>query len=307
MDAAIIRQALEEKYLKPTRKERPLYSGIEVEMPILNLKKEAVDFDLVHRTAERFMDICGFVPEKRDDEGEVIMAADPVTGDSLSFDCSYNNIELSLGRAQDLQLAKIRFFHYYDVLQELFSAHDYTLTGMGVNPYRIYNHNVPIPNGRYRMLFHHLHSYPRYRSLPMHFHHHPAFGTFSSASQVQLDVMDTDLITIFRAFSRLEPVKALLFSNSVLLGEDNRMICVRDMFWENSTHGINPHNVGMYECDFYSEDELLDYISSMSISRSSLQSRIDHHQRADLLRILDVDVMVRTALIDLCTFSPCAE
>ena len=265
MDAAVIRQALEEKYLAPPRKERPLYSGIEVEMPILNLKKEAVDFDLVHRTAERFMDICGFVPEKRDDEGEGILAADPVTGDSLSFDCSYNNIELSLGRAQDLQLAKIRFFHYYDVLQELFSAHDYTLTGMGVNPYRIYNHNVPMPNGRYRMLFHHLHSYPRYRSLPMHFHHHPAFGTFSSASQVQLDVMDTDLITIFRAFSRLEPVKALLFSNSVLLGENDGMICVRDMFWENSTHGINPHNVGMYECDFYSEDELLDYISSTSL------------------------------------------
>ena len=81
MDAAVIRQALEEKYLAPTRRERPLYSGIEVEMPILNLKKEAVDFELVHRTAERFMDICGFVPEKRDDEGEVILAADPVTGD----------------------------------------------------------------------------------------------------------------------------------------------------------------------------------------------------------------------------------
>ena len=64
MDAAIIRQALEEKYLAPTRRERPLYSGIEVEMPILNLKKEAVDFDIVHKTAERFMDICGFVPEK---------------------------------------------------------------------------------------------------------------------------------------------------------------------------------------------------------------------------------------------------
>ena len=126
MDAATIRQALEEKYLAPTRRERPLYAGIEVEMPILNLKKEAVDFDLVHRTAERFMDICGFVPEKRDDEGEVILAADPVTGDSLSFDCSYNNLELSLGKAQDLQLAKIRFFHYYDVLQELLSAHDYT-------------------------------------------------------------------------------------------------------------------------------------------------------------------------------------
>lgn len=30
MDTVIIRQALEEKYLAPTRRERPLYSGIEV-------------------------------------------------------------------------------------------------------------------------------------------------------------------------------------------------------------------------------------------------------------------------------------
>lgn len=57
---------------------------------------------------------------------------------------------------------------------------------MGVNPYRIYNHNVPIPNGRYRMLFHHLGSYKKYQ-LPMYFHDYPEFGTFSSASQVQLD------------------------------------------------------------------------------------------------------------------------
>ena len=57
MDAATIRQALEEKYLAPTRRERPLYAGIEVEMPILNLNKEAVDFDIVHRTAERFIEI----------------------------------------------------------------------------------------------------------------------------------------------------------------------------------------------------------------------------------------------------------
>jgi hypothetical protein len=35
MDAAMIRQALEEKYLAPTRRERPLYSGIEVEMPVV--------------------------------------------------------------------------------------------------------------------------------------------------------------------------------------------------------------------------------------------------------------------------------
>ena len=127
----------------------------------------------------------------------------------------------------------------------------------GLKPRGSNYRNVPIPTGRYRMLFHHLHSYPKYIDLPMHFHHYPAFGTFSSASQVQIDVKERDLIPVFRSFSRLEPVKALLFFNSVLLEENEQMICARDMFWENSTHGINPHNVGMYECDSYSEEELL--------------------------------------------------
>ncbi|MBO5238802.1 MAG: hypothetical protein J6B50_08515 [Lachnospiraceae bacterium] len=38
---------------------------------------------------------------------------------------------------------------------------------------------------RHRMLFHHLHSYKNYH-LPMYFHEYPGYGTFCSASQVQL-------------------------------------------------------------------------------------------------------------------------
>ena len=99
----------------------------------------------------------------------------------------------------------------------------------------------------------------------MHFHPYPAFGTFASASQVQLDMTREELLTVLRAFTKVEPVKALLFSNSVLLSEMEDILCARDMFWECSTHGINPHNVGMYEADLYSEEELLDYIASTSI------------------------------------------
>ena len=135
---------------------------------------------------------------------------------------------------------------------------------MGVNPYRKYNHNVPIENGRYRMLFHHLASYKNYE-LPMYFHEYPDFGTFSSASQVQLDVEYDKLPMTLNAFSKLEPIKALLFNNSLLLGEHGELSCVRDMFWENSTHGINPHNIGMYECDIENVDDILSYISSTSI------------------------------------------
>ena len=88
---------------------------------------------------------------------------------------------------------------------------------------------------------------------------------FSSASQVQLDVTKEKVPQVINTFNQLEPIKALLFSNSVLLHENEDLLCCRDMLWENSTHGINPHNVGMYDCEINTVDDLLNYISTTSI------------------------------------------
>ncbi len=265
MDQKELRALLYEKYIAPTKSERDEYTGIEIEMPILNLAKEAVDFTNVHRLTYKFIEHFGFTPVSRDEDGEVSLAEHMGLGDTLSYDCSYNNLELSFGREKSILEVQKRFNRYYAYIRECLAEYDYTLTGMGVNPYRIYNQNVPVPNGRYRMLFHHLHSYEKYRKLPMYFHPHPEFGTFSSASQVQLDVTFDEIPEVINTFSKLEPIKALIFSNSVLLGEAEDYLCIRDIFWENSTHGINPHNVGPYEYKFKDVDEFLDYISSMSI------------------------------------------
>lgn len=260
-----LRSLLYNKYIAPTKRKREDYIGIEIEMPILNLAREAVDFSNIHRMTKNFMKEFSFAPIKYDENGEVCLAENAALGDSLSYDCSYNNLELSLGRVKDISVAEARFKKYYRFLQDCLSHYNYTLTGMGINPYRIYNQNVPVPNGRYRMLFHHLHSYTKYRTLPMYFHPHPEFGTFSSASQVQLDIKYEDLPEVINSFSLLEPLKARIFSNSVLLGEAEEYICYRDILWENSTHGINPHNVGAYEYIFKDTAELLDYIQSTSI------------------------------------------
>lgn len=264
MEREYVREQLYQKYIEPTKKKREKYIGIEIEMPIINLEKKAVEFGVVHKITAAFAAHFGFGEEGRDEEGNIYCISDQVYGDILSYDCSYNNLELSLGKEKELFAIWNRFRSYYQFLNEEFGRYHYTLTGMGVNPYRIYNHNVPIPNGRYRMLFHHLNSYEKY-DLPMYFHKYPAYGTFSSASQVQLDVDYEELLPTIRAFSMLEPVKALLFSNSVLLGEHEELLCCRDMFWENSTHGINPHNVGMFDCSLESEEDLLSYIESTSI------------------------------------------
>lgn len=261
----LVKQRLYDKYIEPTKKKREDFIGIEIEMPILNLNKKAVDFEKIHYITKRFMEHFGFVTAGIDDEGNINAAMDEKTGDILSFDCSYNNLELSFGKGKDINTLNNRFEKYYKYLKEVLSEYNYTLTGMGVNPYRIYNENVPIPNGRYRMLFHHLNSYKKYVDLPKHFHDYPGYGTFSSASQVQLDVDYDDLLVTIEAFSKLEPVKALLFSNSVLLGEHEELLCCRDAFWEDSTHGINPHNIGMFECEFESVEDLMAYIESTSI------------------------------------------
>lgn len=265
MDKQLIRERLYQKYVEPTKKKRQDYIGIEIEITIVNLKKEAVDYQVVHTVTQHFLDRFGFRVIGRDEEGNVFSAVDDLSGDILSYDCSYNNLELSLGKGRELFTLYERFSRYYTFLKEKFEIYDYTLTGMGVNPYRTYNHKIPIQNGRYRMLFHHLNSYKRYSHLPMYFHDYPDFGLFSSASQVQLDVDYEDLLLTLDVFSKIEPIKALLFSNSVLLNEHEELLCCRDWFWENSTHGINPHNIGMMECQLETMEDLLAYIESTSI------------------------------------------
>lgn len=265
MNEEIVRERLYQRYIAPTKREREKYIGIEIEMPIVNLKKEAVDFAVVHAVTADFMQKFGFTAIGIDEEGNIYSAERKETSDILSYDCSYNNLELSLGRRKDLFDIARSFREYFGWLQERFRNQGHALTGMGINPYRQYNHNIPIPNGRYRMLFHHLDSYKKYFDVPMFFHRYPQYGTFSSASQVQLDIDYDDLLTTLSAFSEVEPIKALLFSNSVLLGEHEELLCCRDMFWENSTHGINPHNIGMFECKLDTIDDLLSYIESTSI------------------------------------------
>ena len=261
----VIRRAVYEKYIAPTKAERPDYIGVEIEMPVVNLNGEAVDEQIAIQTAEAFSAHFGFAPEHRDAEGNFISAKHAETGDILSFDCSYSNLELSFGKATGLFEIKERFETYIRFLNAEFAKQGYTLTGMGVNPAANVNHNQPVKNERYRMLYHYLHSYPQHTGeVAMRFHDRPDFGTFTSASQVQLDVRYDGLIDTVNVFGLLEPYKALLFANSYLPDYPD-FLCVRNMLWEHSMQGYNPHNIGMFAKPLADPDELIDYIGTQSI------------------------------------------
>ena len=260
-----IRNKLYEEFIKPTNQKKN-FIGIEIEIPIINLSKEAVDFDVVHKITDEFQkQYSDFCNDGVDYDGNIFALKNPQNDDIVCYDCSYNNIEFAMGKEKDLFTINDRFCDYYSFVKEEFEKYNHTLTGMGINPYRKYNRNVPIPSERYLMLYHHLKSFKNYKNVPMHFHDYPEYGMFSSASQVQLDVNKDDLVQTINVFSKIEPIKALLFSNSVLFGEDNNIVCFRDALWEYSTHGVNPHNIGVYDVDFKDIDDLQAYLESLNI------------------------------------------
>lgn len=263
MNSTTLDKAIYERYIIPTKRDRTRLVGLEFELPVVNKKNAPVDFNIIHEITDAFIWQFSFHEAVRDDEGFIYSALEEKTGDALSFDCSYNTLEFSFGAEMNLQVVYKRFVRYYTFVQEQLEKYGHTLTGMGINPRYAVNQNIPVVSERYRMLYHHLSSYKNYGQEIL-FHHHPNFGLFSCASQIQMDAEEKDLVEILNTFTKLEPLKALIFSNS-LWGESPDILCSRDNFWRNSLHGLNRHNVDMYDLEFDSVDEIICYIRSMSL------------------------------------------
>ena len=98
-----IRKAIYEKYIAPTKAERPDYIGVEIEMPVVNLNGKPVDEAVCISIAGKFTDHFGFVPEGHDSEGNLTSSKHKPTGDILSFDCCYSNLELSFGKTSQTE------------------------------------------------------------------------------------------------------------------------------------------------------------------------------------------------------------
>ena len=257
---ADIEREIIRRYIAPTRKKRADYIGVEFELPIVNKKKQAVDFHVVHAMTESFAKEFGFTDFRYDDEGNICAAQDPPTQDDLSFDCSYNTLEFSFGREQNLNVIHQRFQSYISYINQFLGEHNHCATGMGINPYYKYNEITPVPNGRYRMLLHHLSSYEKYADQ-MLFHNIPYYGLIACSAQTHINAHEQNLPETINLFNMLEPLKALLFANS----PSGDYLCLRDHLWRESMHGLNPHNVDCWNIHVDSVEEIAAYIRSMSL------------------------------------------
>ncbi|MBO6047640.1 MAG: class II glutamine amidotransferase [Erysipelotrichaceae bacterium] len=260
----ILDQEIYHKYFIPTQRTATDVSGVEFEFPIVNLNSQPVDFEIVHELTEKFVEEFGFDHIKRDDNGHIYNSFSSLYGDDLSYDCSYNTLELSFGKEYDLNLIYDRFVKYYTFIQSELKKHQHTLTGMGINPHYHINKTEPVASERYRMLYHHLTSYKKYPPV-IPFHDYANFGMFACSSQIQLDVNKDDVARTLNIMNRLEPLKTILFANSYLNDNGLEYLNVRDHLWKHSLHGYNQHNVDMYDGTFHDNQEVVSYIKSMSL------------------------------------------
>lgn len=258
-----LEEIIRERYIRPIHRKRQDFVGIEFEFPVVHFGNRPVDVDVMQDLTREFISHFGFDRYGKDDNGKIFNTQKTENGDDLSYDCSYNTLELSFGIESDMNTIYKRFQDYYYFIEEYLVPREHTLTGLGINPNYLYNENVPVANGRYRMLFHHLSSYPKYPEKKCH--KYPNFGMFSCASQVQLDVDEKNVLLALNTFARLEPFNSILFANSYFVDEENHCYCSRDHFWRDSMQGYNPHNLDMYETELHSMDEIVDYIATESM------------------------------------------
>ena len=257
------RELIRQRFIKPTASPRTNYIGIEIEMPVVSLDGEKTNHNVSAAALKDAAGRFGFTETKRDLQGVCHEAVCAETGDVFSFDCSYNNFEISLGKVRTLHEAQARFAEYTGHINAFLRERGHLLTGMGINPFYQKNDTDFVNSPRYKMLEGFLKK-SREWTRAGGFHSYCAYPTFSSASQVQLDVTEDGICGVIEAFSLAEPLKALLFANSFMSGKPE-LLCARDMLWERSVHGINPKNLGFFEPLPRSNAELAEYLSGASL------------------------------------------
>ena len=256
-------QLLKDRYLKNIKENPDLYIGIELEFPIVHTKGQPTDIEVSKDLMRFLVDALSLEVEKVDQEGNPIQLVESKSQDRILFEVSYTTLEFAFGRAQKIQEVEGRFQAYMKVIQKKLGEKDHAIQGWGIHPNWSQNDNRAVAYPRYQMLMAYLQMGSRQESADLH--DFPDYGAFICGSQVQLDVSTANYLHVINAFTQLEAAKAFLFANSEFSGAEWDTQISRDIFWENSMHGIYPENVGVNARLFKDEDDFFDYLDHSAI------------------------------------------
>lgn len=257
------KELLKQRYYEPIKEQPELFVGIELEYPVVNLSGNATDVSLTKRLLAYLLDNFDFQADKYDSDNNPIQLIDKDSGDMILFEVSYNTIEFAFAKAERISEVEERLDTYLGIIQPYLQNDNHELQGWGVNPNWAKNDNRPVKSPRYEMLMDFL-GLSKAKNNPF-FHDYPEYGSFICGSQVQLDVSKTSYLRVLNAFNQIEGPKAVLLANSEFWGSDWDLALSRDVFWENSMHGVFKENAGVFPKVFKSEDDYFSYLSETAI------------------------------------------
>lgn len=257
------KELLKQRYYEPIKEQPELFVGIELEYPVVNLSGNATDVSLTKRLLGYLLDNFDFQADKYDSDNNPIQLIDKDSGDMILFEVSYNTIEFAFAKAERISEVEERLDTYLGIIQPYLQNDNHELQGWGVNPNWAKNDNRPVKSPRYEMLMDFL-GLSKAKNNPF-FHDYPEYGSFICGSQVQLDVSKTSYLRVLNAFNQIEGPKAVLLANSDFWGSDWDLALSRDVFWENSMHGVFKENAGVFPKVFKSEDDYFSYLSETAI------------------------------------------
>lgn len=257
------KELLKQRYYLPIKEQPGLFVGIELEYPVVNLSGNATDVSLTKQLLIYLIDNFGFKADKFDSDNNPIQLIEQASGDMILFEVSYNAIEFAFAKASQIAEVEERLDAYLSMIQPYLRNHNHELQGWGVNPNWAKNDNSPVKSPRYEMLMDFL-ELSKAKNNPF-FHNYPEYGSFICGSQVQLDVSKISYLRVLNAFNQIEGPKAVLFANSEFWGSDWDLAISRDVFWENSMHGVFEENAGIFPRVFKNEDDYFSYLSETAI------------------------------------------
>lgn len=257
------KELLKQRYYEPIKEQPELFVGIELEYPVVNLSGNATDVSLTKQLLVYLLDNFDFQADKYDSDNNPIQHIEQASGDMILFEVSYNTIEFAFAKASRIAEVEERLDTYLSMIQPYLRNHNHELQGWGVNPNWAKNDNSSVKSPRYEMLMDFL-ELSKAKNNPF-FHNYPEYGSFICGSQVQLDVSKLSYLRVLNAFNQIEGPKAVLFANSEFWGSDWDLAISRDVFWENSMHGVFEENAGIFPRMFKNEDDYFSYLSETAI------------------------------------------
>ncbi len=249
-----IRKLVYDMFLKPFEGREYGNVGVELEFPLVNLKKAPVEEHIAKGIFDYFLE-KGFKSELSE-KGQPLFITNE-DGDCLSFDNSYNNFEFALNYGDNLCDIKERFYRLYDEVQGYFKRHNHAIVGIGSNPYKKHTEKSHVDFSTYNMVDEYLNKFGN--GSP-----YPDFPAFLSSAQTHLDVPLDDLPRAYTLYGRMDFVRGLLFSNAPDF-EREGYLCYRDYLWEQSAFSLCPNITGKVEGSFEKSEDLVEYIAKKGI------------------------------------------